>query len=257
MKQTNKMTEIKKHLDYIKLSGIKECFEESIAAAEREGMSYTDFLLHILQNESDHKRNKKIERLQKESKLSAEKTFATFDMNRIPLKVRQKVKSIIDGGFIDRKENILVFGQPGTGKTHLISAIAFKQIESGRKVLFTSCALIVQKLLIAKKNLELEKYMRMLSKFEAVIIDDIGYVQQDREEMEVLFTFLAERYERGSLMISSNLPFSKWDKIFKDPMTTAAAIDRIVHHSIILELNILSYRAEHAKKILKEADNGT
>ena len=106
----------------------------------------------------------------------------------------------------------------------------------------------MQRLLISKKNLELEKLLKKLSKYEAIIIDDIGYVGQDRDEMEVLFTFLAERYERGSLMITSNLPFPKWEKIFKDPMTTVAAIDRLVHHSIILELNIKSYRTEKALK---------
>jgi len=106
----------------------------------------------------------------------------------------------------------------------------------------------VQELLAAKRDLKLEKLIKRLSKFDALIIDDIGYVQQDREEMEVLFTLLAERYERGSVLITSNLPFSKWEKIFKDPMTTAAAIDRLVHHSVILELNITSYRAEQAKK---------
>ncbi len=102
-------------------------------------------------------------------------------------------------------------------------------------------------MLIAKKELELTKKLKKLSRFDAVVIDDIGYVQQSREEVEVLFTFLADRYEQGSLMITSNLPFSKWEQIFKDPMTTAAAIDRLVHHSVILELNIDSYRMEQAK----------
>ena len=106
----------------------------------------------------------------------------------------------------------------------------------------------MQDLLIAKRDLKLSRYLKRLSKFEVIIIDDLGYVQQNREEMEVLFTLLAERYERGSVMITSNLPFSKWESIFKDPMTTAAAIDRLVHHSVILELNIPSYRLEQAQR---------
>ena len=114
---------------------------------------------------------------------------------------------------------------------------------------FTSCAQLVQELLIAKRDLLITKHLKKLSRFDAVIIDDIGYVQQSRQEMEGLFTFMADRYERGSLMITSNLPFSKWQQIFKDPMTTAAAIDRIVHHSVILELNLPSYRLEQSKKI--------
>ena len=115
-------------------------------------------------------------------------------------------------------------------------------------MLFTTCSLLVQQLLVAKRDLRLAKVITRLSKFDALIVDDLGYVQQSREEMEVLFTLLAERYERGSVMLTSNLPFSKWEQIFKDAMTTAAAIDRLVHHSIILELNVKSYRMEHAKQ---------
>ena len=122
----------------------------------------------------------------------------------------------------------------------------------GRSVYFASCSLLVQELLAAKRDLKLEKFVKRLGAFEGLILDDLGYVQQSRDEMEVLFTLLAERYERGSVLISSNLPFSKWEAIFKDPMTPAAAIDRLVHHSVILELNIPSYRMEQAKK--KKAD---
>ena len=154
---------------------------------------------------------------------------------------------MVNGSFLNRSENILAFGNPGSGKTHLLCAIGHALIERGKKVLFITCGQLVQDLLIAKRELEITKKLKKLSKFDAVIIDDIGYVQQSREEMEVLFTFLADRYEQGSLMITSNLPFSKWEQIFKDPMTTAAAIDRLVHHSVILELNINSYRMEQAK----------
>jgi len=141
-----------------------------------------------------------------------------------------------------------VAGSPGSGKTHLLSALGQELIRSGRRVAFTTCARVVQDLLLAKKELRLSKVIRKLGQFEALVIDDLGYVQQSREEMEVLFTLFAERYERGSVLISSNLPFSKWEAIFKDPMTTAAAIDRLVHHSVIFELNIASYRMEQAKK---------
>ena len=138
-------------------------------------------------------------------------------------------------------------GNPGSGKTHLLSAIAQELIHQGRRVLGCTCSLFVQKLLAAKRDLKLERLLKRLHKYEAILLDDIGYVQQGREEMEVLFTFLADRYERGSVMLTSNLPFSKWEIIFKDPMTTAAAIDRLVHHSVILELNVPSYRLESRK----------
>ena len=121
-------------------------------------------------------------------------------------------------------------------------------MRQGRRVLFSNCGLLVQDLLVAKRDLKLSRVLKRLAGFEVLILDDLGYVQQSREEMEVLFVLLAERYERGSVMLSSNLPFSGWEQIFKDPMTTAAAIDRLVHHCVIVELNIASYRAEQAKK---------
>ena len=143
---------------------------------------------------------------------------------------------------------------PGSGKTHLLCAIALELIHQGRRILFTNCGLLVQELLLAKTELRLAKVLKRLSRFEAILIDDIGYVQQNREEMEVLFTLLADRYEPGSVMLTSNLPFSKWEQIFKDPMTTAAAIDRLVHHSVILELNVKSYRIQQAKKRSGKSD---
>ena len=169
-------------------------------------------------------------------------------MARLPTKVARQVRTLLDGSFVERRENLLLFGKTGTGKTHLLSAIAQELVRSGRKVVSWSCALLVQELLVAKRDLKLSRVLKRMSQCEVLLIDDIGYVQQSREEMEVLFTLLAERYERGTVMLTSNLPFSKWETIFKDPMTTAAAIDRLVHHSVILELNIASYRLEAAKQ---------
>ena len=169
-------------------------------------------------------------------------------MGRLPAKVARQVRTLVEGSFVDRRENLLLFGKTGTGKTHLLSAIAQELVRRGRRVISWPCALLVQELLVAKRDLKLSRVLKRISKYEALLIDDIGYVQQSREEMEVLFTLLAERYERGTVMLTSNLPFSKWETIFKDPMTTAAAIDRLVHHSVILELNIPSYRLEEAKR---------
>jgi DNA replication protein DnaC len=146
-----------------------------------------------------------------------------------------------------------VAGLPGSGKTHLLCALAHDLVHKGRRVWFTTCSLLVQGLLVAKRDLKLSRALKRLASYEVLLIDDLGYVQQNREEMEVLFTLLADRYERGSVWLTSNLPFSQWEAIFKDPMTTEAAIDRMVHHSVIVELNLSSYRLEHAKKAKEEA----
>src|SRR2546428_13547671 len=152
------------------------------------------------------------------------------------------------GDLVNRRENVLVFGNPGGGKTHLLCALGHELVRKGRSVYFVPCALLVQRLLLAKAALWLERELKRLDKFDALIIDDIGYVQQSRDEMEVLFTLLAHRYENHSVLLTSNLVFSQWEKIFKDPMTTAAAIDRLVHHSVIIELNLSSYRMEAAQR---------
>jgi len=235
------------YLKELHVPTIRECYEDIARTAEQESLSYECYLLELAEKECEARRERRIDRLLRESRLPLEKNIDSFDLKRIPVKVRQQVTTLLDGSFLDRKENVLAFGNPGTGKTHLLCALGQELIRSGRRVYFTSCSLLVQNLLIAKQDLKLSRMIKRLSKHDAIIIDDIGYVQQSREEMEVLFTLLAERYERGSIMITSNLPFSKWETIFKDPMTTAAAIDRLVHHSIILELNIKSYRMEKAQ----------
>jgi len=242
-------------IDYLKqlhMPTIRHSYEDVAVHARAESWSYEQYLLELLKLECEIRRQNRIARNLRVSKLPLSKTFDNFEKKRLPTRVATHLNVLINGSFLNKPENILAFGNPGSGKTHLLCAIGHELIEQGKRVLFISCSQLVQELLIAKKELELTKKLKKLSNFEAVIIDDIGYVQQSREEMEVLFTFMADRYEQGSLMITSNLPFSKWEQIFKDPMTTAAAIDRLVHHSIILELNIDSYRMEQAKTNLKE-----
>lgn len=236
------------NLKQLHMPTIHHSYEEVAGQARADSWSYEQYLLELLNLECEIRRQNRISRNLRASKLPPSKTFDNFDKKRLPTKVANHLNVLINGSFLNRSENILAFGNPGSGKTHLLCAIGHALIEKGKQVLFISCSQLVQDLLIAKKELEMTRKLKRLSRFDAVIIDDIGYVQQSREEMEVLFTFLADRYELGSLMITSNLPFSKWEQIFKDPMTTAAAIDRLVHHSVILELNIGSYRMEQAKR---------
>ena len=237
--------------DYLKqlhMPAVRECYQQIADSARSESLSYEQYLLELLKLECEARRQNRIARNLRASKLPPSKTFANFDKKRLPAKVAAHLTVLTDGSFLKRCENVLAFGNPGSGKTHLLCAIGHQLIEQGRRVLFICCSQLVQELLRAKRELELTGFLKKLSRYDALIIDDIGYVQQDRSEMEVLFTLLADRYERGSVMITSNLPFSKWEQIFKDPMVTSAAIDRLVHHSVILELNIESYRMEVAKK---------
>lgn len=233
-------------LKALKLPSFVAHYEDVARAAEQGGGSFEDYLRHLTELELSERERRKVERLQRQSGLPKEKTVATLDQSLLPAKVRRAVPALCEGGFVERAENVLVFGLPGRGKTHVVSAIGHELVKRGRRVLFTPAFKLVQRLLRARRDLELERHLRALDKFDAIILDDIGYIQQDREEMEVLFTFLSERYERRSILITSNLVFSQWDKIFKDPMTTAAAIDRIVHHATILEMTGPSIRATKA-----------
>jgi len=240
--------ELIRYLDELRLSTIRRQYSKIADEAKAEALSHEQFLFNLVRQECDSRRNKRIERYLKESRLPLEKTMQCFDLKRLPFKATQQVRTLIEGEFIGRKENLLIFGNPGSGKTHLACGIGQELIRQDKRVYFTTCALLLQDLLSAKKDLRLKRILNTLAKYDALIIDDIGYVQQDQKEMEVLFTLLAERYERGSVVITSNLPFSKWNNVFKDPMMTAAAVDRIVHHSVILELNIESYRINSAKR---------
>jgi DNA replication protein DnaC len=232
----------------LKLPGFVRSYSEAARQAEREGWSFERYLLHLTEIEVEDRRCHRIERLLRQSGLAHDKTLATLDLSRLPAPVRRSVPTLCEGGFVDRAENLLAFGLPGRGKSHLVSAVGHELVRRGYQVLFVPAFKLVQRLLAAKKELDLEATLRRLDRFDAVILDDLGYVQQSREEMEVLFTFLAERYERRSVLITSNLVFSEWDKVFQDPMTTACAIDRLVHHAVILELSGPSYRAQAAKQ---------
>ncbi len=231
----------------LKLPAFARYAEEVATKATREGWTFGRYLQHLAELEVEERRVRRIDRALRDSDLPADKTLATLNRGRLPAKVTKLVPALCDGGFVERGENLLVFGLPGRGKTHVVAAIGHELIQRGYRVLFTPTFALVQRLLAAKRDLRLERELAGLDIYHAVILDDIGYVQQSRDEMEVLFTFLAERYERKSVLITSNLVFSDWIRIFKDPMTTAAAIDRLIHHAVILEMTGVSYRDEVAR----------
>jgi DNA replication protein DnaC len=215
---------------------------------EQLQQTYLDYLGLLVQQELEHRYQQRIQRLLKQAKLPRNKLLSDFNSQRVP----GLSPTLLQGAFIERYENILIFGNPGTGKTHLSIALAREWCLLGRKVYYCGAAALVQQLLQAKAQLKLNQFIKRMDSFEVLLIDDVSYIPYAREEMDVLFQLLSARYEMRSTLITSNLPFAKWDTIFKDEMTTAAVVDRLIHHAVILELNTESYRIAAAKKQRQE-----
>jgi len=249
------LEEIHERLRALKMPSAVAVAGDLLETATRENWTLEVFLKELLEQELEGRHLRRIDRLQRSARLPAGKTLAVFEQEHLPLRLQRQLAQLCTGEFVNRAENVLVFGLPGRGKTHFAAAIGHQLVQAGISVFFTPTFRLLDDLLRAKRDLLLEQELRRLDLYDVLILDDIGYVQQSRDEMEVLFTLLAERYERRSVIITSNLVFSQWDQIFKDPMTTAAAIDRVVHHSIIVEFGkeVASHRAQHAaQRIEKE-----
>ena len=222
-----------------------ELVQRLIAAGHE---SLIPLVTEIFELEAGDRRERRVERLLRLSKLPPGKTLDTLDESRLPRPLLGQVHELARGEFVDRATNVLAFGLPGVGKSHVAAAIGHALVSTGRRGLFAPTYQLVQELLAAKRDLALPRALAKLDVFDLIVLDDIGYVQQAPDEIEVLFTLLAERYERRSMLITSNLVFSEWGQIFKNPMTTAAAIDRLVHHSVILEFAVPSFRSDRAGK---------
>lgn len=241
------MDDLSALLSVLKLSAFANDWRQVSEEFEKQQKGFQEFLFELSRRELILKQQKRIERLLKQAKLPRRKTLKEFDTTRIPGLSTSVIKRLACGDFMKHYENILIFGNPGTGKTHLCIAFAQEWCLLGHKVFFITAANLVQHLLQAKQTLQLEQCIKKMDKFDVLIIDDISYVPFERHETDVLFTLLAARYETRSVVLTSNQPFANWGSIFKDEMTTAAAIDRLVHHSTILELNTESYRIKSAK----------
>lgn len=234
-------------LHTLKLPTMAVSFADLALKAAKANLTHEAFLYELVQGECAQRTHHRIARLRHQSGLPPDKTFQTLKIDHFPPAIRQQIERLQSGAFVTEAINVVAAGTPGVGKSHLLAALGHELILQGYPVWWTSTAALVQRLLAAKRDLRLPQVLAQLDRFACVMLDDIGYVQHDRDEMEVLFTFLAERYERRSVAISTNLVFSEWNRIFKDPMTTLAAIDRVVHHSVILDLmGMESYRAQEA-----------
>ncbi|HYU74075.1 MAG TPA: IS21-like element helper ATPase IstB [Ktedonobacteraceae bacterium] len=245
----NRHSELRTLLTQLNLGAMADVFADVALRAAKEGLSHEAYLYELVQQELEQRTQRRTARLIRASGLPIEKTFRTLALGRLSPTLQLQLERLKSASFLDTATNILAIGKPGVGKSHCLAAVGYELIYAGHPVLWTSTSTLVQRLLAAKRDLRLPQELAKLDKFACVILDDIGYVQHDRDEMEVLFTFLAERYERKSVMITTNLVFSEWERIFKDPMTTMAAIDRLVHHSVILDMmSVESYRAEAASQ---------
>jgi len=243
----NRQLELQTMLQSLRLPTMAELCTELALKSAKEGLSHEAFLYELARLECERRAQQRIERLLVQSGLPREKTFATFQLDRLPMPMRAHIERLRTGEFVKDATNIVAVGPPGVGKSHVLAAVAHDLVRQGYTVLWTSTAQLMQRLLAAKRDLRLPQELAKLHRYACLVLDDIGYVQHNQDEMEVLFTLLSDRYEQRSVCLSTNLVFSEWERIFKNPLTTVAAIDRVVHHSVILDLmQVRSFRVQQA-----------
>lgn len=236
-------------LRQLNLRVMAELWDDLSRQVDQKGWGSARFLELLCEYELQARESRRFAKRFKEAYLPKGKTFSTYDFLYIPKLNKTQILTIATGGeWIKNGDNILVFGPSGTGKSHLVSAIGAQLIEKGYRVLFCSTTKLIQQLQAARKSYSLPNALKKLDKYDCLILDDLGYTQKDFEETNVLFELISDRYERRSVIITCNYPFSKWDGIFKDKTMAVAAIDRLVHHSIIIEMNAESYRQSAAMK---------
>jgi DNA replication protein DnaC len=251
---SSRHTELTSQLRALKLSTMAESFSDIALKAVRTGLSHEAYLHELVRLECEAREQRRRARLLQESGLPREKSFRTLQLGAFPPLIRQQIERLRSGAFVQQAINVVVVGKPGAGKSHLLASLGHAMVEQGYGVLWRSTAQLMQRLLAAKRDLRLPQELAKLDRYACLILDDIGYVQHDQDEMEILFTLLSERYERKTVMISTNLVFSEWTRIFKSPMTTMAAIDRVVHHCVIVDMMAVeSYRAKEATITSRQA----
>ena len=234
-------------LNELRLPAIKTVWPQFAEQADKEGWPAARFLVTIAEHELAERGRRRIERHLAEARLPPGKTLDSFDFESVPMISKAQVTALAAGdGWLGQGANLLLFGPPGGGKSHLAAAIGLALIENGWRVLFTRTTDLVQRLQVARRELDLEAAINRLDRFDLLILDDLAYVTKDQAETSVLFELISARYERRSMLITANQPFGEWGKVFPDPAMTLAAVDRLVHHATILEMNVESYRRRTA-----------
>ena len=246
-------------LTELRMPTIGRLWPDLAARSDQEGWPAARFLGSLLEHEVAERAKRRIERHRAESRLDPSKTLTTFDFAEVPMLSKAHVMALASGdAWLDRGATILIFGPPGVGKSHVGCGIGAALIDAGYRVLYTRTSELVQRLQAARQSLQLPQALAKLDRYDLLILDDLSYVRKDQAETSVLFELIAERYERRSILITANQPFSSWDTVFPDPGMTVAAIDRLVHHSTIFELNkVESYRGKEAarqQKVQREND---
>ena len=234
-------------LNELRLPAIKVLWSQFAEQSDKEGWTAARFLATIAEHEIAERGRRRIERHLVEARLPSGKTFNNFDFEAVPMISKAQVTALAAGdGWLGKGANLLLFGPPGGGKSHLAAALGLALIENGWRVLFTRTTELVQKLQVARRELNLEAAINRLDRFDLLVLDDLAYVTKDQAETSVLFELISARYERRSMLITANQPFGEWNKVFPDPAMTLAAIDRLVHHATIIEMNVESYRRRTA-----------
>jgi DNA replication protein DnaC len=234
-------------LTELRLPAVKQTWKKLAEQSDKEGWPAARFLAALAEYEVAERSRRRTERHLAEARLPVGKTLATFDFEAVPMVSKAQVTALTAGDtWLEKGANVLLFGPPGAGKSHLAAAIGLALVENGWRVLFTRTSELVQRLQVARRELGLESAIAKLDKYHLIILDDIAYVSKDQAETSVLFELIGSRYERLSLLITANQPFGEWGKVFPDQAMTLAAIDRLVHHSTILEMNVESYRRRAA-----------
>ena len=231
----------------LRLPAVKQVWADLAAQADKEGWPAARFLAALAEHEMAERSRRRIERHLAEARLPPGKTLDTFDFEAVPVVSKAQIMALAAGdAWLDKGANLIVFGPPGTGKSHLAAALSFALVENGWRVLFTRTTDLVQRLQVARRELALEAAIARLDKYHLLILDDLAYVTKDQAETSVLFELIGARYERRSLLVTANQPFGEWGKIFPDQAMTLAVVDRLVHHATIFEMNVESYRRRAA-----------
>jgi DNA replication protein DnaC len=234
-------------LTELRLPTMKRLWPQLTEQSNREGWPAERFLSVLLSHEMAERETRRLARARADSQLPAGKSLDQFDFSAVPSVSKAHVMALAEAdSWLAQGHNLLAFGPPGVGKTHLLAAIGHALIDRGHRVLFIRTSELVQRMQAARRDLRLPAELAKLDRFELLILDDLSYARRDQAETSVLFELIAERYERKSIAITANAPFSAWDEVFPDKAMTVAAVDRLVHHATILEMNVESYRRRSA-----------